>query len=430
MRRTITVHVGEQDRLAGHLHYNREGARESASFEYAAVWLQSPDRFAIDPASLRLVAGPQFHKRATTHDSLFHGAIADTEPDGWARKVILRDHAKRRAVGESVRGHVLGELDYLLAVDDFSRIGALRLCDESGVFQRAGERGRRRAPPLISLAQLLASSRAVEMDEETESDLDYLRGRGTSVGGLRPKCSILDDAGRLAIGKFPSVGDQRAVTKGEALALILARDAGIRAAEASLVDSDGVPVTLVRRFDRKGDLRIPYISAMTLLGVEEGDSQPHTYTEIVDALRVHGADLVNDLEELWRRIAFSILSTNLDDHLRNHGFLYHGAGRWCLSPAFDINPFPDRVRELKTWISEETGPAAMLDPLMATATYFQVKAKRAREILAEVEGAVSKWRVRGREIGMSAVELDQFAEAFEHEERRVARQLVAPASPS
>jgi serine/threonine-protein kinase HipA len=196
------------------------------------------------------------------------------------------------------------------------------------------------------------------------------------------------------------------------------------------VDSDGIPVTLVRRFDRKGDLRIPFISAMTLLGVEEGDPQPHTYTEIVDALRVHGADLVNDLEELWRRIAFSILSTNLDDHLRNHGFLYHGAGRWCLSPAFDINPFPDRVRELKTWISEETGPAAMLDPLMATATYFQIKAKRAREILAEVEGAVSKWRVRGREIGMSAVELDQFAEAFEHEERRVARQFVAPACPS
>jgi serine/threonine-protein kinase HipA len=227
----------------------------------------------------------------------------------------------------------------------------------------------------------------------------------------------------LAIGKFPSVSDQRAVTKGEVLALRIAKNAGLRAAEASLVESEGLPVAIIRRFDREEGLRIPYVSAATLLGVSPRDPEPHAYTEIVDALRTHGSHLNNELEELWRRIAFSVLVTNLDDHLLNHGFLHQGEGRWRLSPAFDVNPFPDRVREFKTWISENSGPVAALDPLMEVAPYFGIKFRRAREIVAEVDRAVSGWRARGREIGMSEVELDQFADAFEHEERDAARRI-------
>jgi len=307
--------------------------------------------------------------------SIFHGPIADTEPDGWAKNVILRDHAKhreeRRRTGAALPPHrALDLLDFLLAVDDVSRVGALRFQDEAGRFRRAHDEGRRTTPPLVELAALLSASRAVELDAETAADLAYLRGRGTSLGGLRPKCSILDEDGQLAIGKFPSVQDQRAVTKGEVLALRLAKLAGIDAADARLIDSDGIPVTLVRRFDRIGERRVMYISAATMLGVEATEPGVHSYTEIVDAIRSHGAAAQDDIEELFRRIAFSILITNVDDHLRNHGFLHVRHGQWRLAPAFDVNPFPERTRELKTWISEETGPDASIEALRSAAPYF------------------------------------------------------------
>ena len=186
--------------------------------------------------------------------SVFHGAIADTEPDGWARRVILRDHAKRlqeaRRAGADVESRPLNALDFLLAVDDASRVGALRFQDEESVFQRAAEEGRRTAPPLLELGHLLSASHAVETHTETAADLRYLRGRATSLGGLRPKCTVVDNDGRLSIGKFPSVADDRAVTKGEVLALRLATAAGIGAAEARLVESKGSPVALIWRFDR------------------------------------------------------------------------------------------------------------------------------------------------------------------------------------
>jgi serine/threonine-protein kinase HipA len=164
-----------------------------------------------------------------------------------------------------------------LAVDDINRVGALRFQDEHDMFQRAPEEGRR-------------------------------RGRATSLGGLRPKCSVIDDQGALSIGKFPSVADERAVTKGEVLAMQLASAAGINVPPARLIDSDGVPVTLIRRFDRTDKGRLMYISAATMLGVDIGDPAEHAYTEIVDAIRQHGADAQADIEELWRRIAFSFSS--------------------------------------------------------------------------------------------------------------------------
>ncbi|MBA3684834.1 MAG: type II toxin-antitoxin system HipA family toxin [Planctomycetes bacterium] len=414
MKRIVHVCLGASGRLVGELRHDRQGARENAAFAYAQEWLAATDRFAIDPA-LPLVPGFQFHRR-TGDGSLFHNAIADTEPDGWGRKVIVRDHAKRREAartGGAATPPVLSELDFLLAVDDVSRLGALRLRDEHGDFQASADAGRHRAPPLIELRHLISASRAVEASTETAEDLAYLRGKGTSLGGLRPKCSVIDDDGRLSIGKFPSIADERAVTKGEVLALHLARKAGITTAEARLVDSDGVPVALIRRFDRGSDgERIPYVSAATMLGVDRGDQTQHTYTEIVDALRVHGAEAQRDIEELWRRIAFSIRIANVDDHLHNHGFLYAGDGHWQLSPAFDLNPFPERERELKTWISEEAGPAASIDALMTAAPYFRVSAPLAKRILREVEEAVIAWRSVGAALGMTAAELDQFAEAF------------------
>lgn len=424
MRRAIKVFLGDGPRLLGAMRYDAVGARESAAFEYDPAWLAAPDRFALEPG-LPLVGGPQFHKK-TRDGSVFHAAIADTEPDGWGRRVIMRDHAKRRqqarAAGEKVDSRPLSNLDMLLAVDDVSRVGALRFQDEDGVFRRAPETERRTVPPLVELSQLLAASRAVETQSETAADLEYLRGRGTSLGGLRPKCTVVDDAGRLSIGKFPSVGDDRPVTKGEVLALRLARKAGINAAEAQLVDSDGAPVAVIRRFDRPEEGgRLLYVSAATMLGAEPRDPGEHAYTEIVDALRQYGARVQADVEELWRRIAFSILITNIDDHLLNHGFLHVSRGQWCLAPAFDVNPFPERVRELKTWISEDAGPYATVEALLSVAPYFRISRVRASEVLHEVENAVATWRVDGRSLGMTDAELDQFADAFEHSEREAAQ---------
>lgn len=415
MKRNIQVALGTAAISLGELRYDWQGRRESAAFTYTPDWLTYPARFAIDP-TLPLVSGFQFHARRG-EGSIFHGAIADTEPDGWGRRVILRAHAKRRHAvrpGDvTAEAGLLGELDFLLAVDDESRIGALRFRDEAGLFQGGADDGDRRTPPLLELRHLLAASRAVELSAETARDLEYLRGRATSLGGLRPKCSVRDDDGGLAIAKFPSVTDQRSVAKGEVLALTLAQRAGIRVAEARLVMSDDLPVALIRRFDRAADgIRIPYVSAATLLGVERDDPTPHAYTEIVDALRLYGRDTQRDIEELFRRIAFSILINNVDDHLHNHGFLHVGHGLWRLAPAFDLNPFPDRVRELKTWISHDTGPDASLDALRSAAPYFRIKPARSEAIIGDVGAAVAGWRDVGARIGMTAVELDAFADAF------------------
>lgn len=429
MKRSVEVCWGAGVRV-GMLHHDAHGARASSAFEYGAAWLRDPERFAIDP-SLRLISGPQFHRKIRD-GSAFGGAIADTEPDGWGRRVILRDHAKQREqarrAGRPVDTRPLDDLDFLLAVDDASRVGALRFRDAEGVFLRASEPGQRTAPPLIELAMLFTATRAVETNSETLEDLAYLRGRGTSLGGLRPKCTVVDVDGHISLGKFASITDQRAVTKGEVLALRLAARAGITAAAARLVDAGDTQVALIRRFDRREDgSRIGYISAATLLGVEPSDAAVHTYTEIVDALRVHGSDVRRDLAELWRRIALSILITNVDDHLLNLGCLAEPHGRWRLAPAFDLNPFPDRTRELKTWISEDTGPDATIAALMSVRSYFQLGEARAAQILGEVEAAVERWRDEGRALGMTNAELDAFTEAFEHDERRAAR--VAASGP-
>lgn len=170
--------------------------------------------------------------------------------------------------------------------------------------------------------------------------------------------------------------------------------------------------------------RIPYVSAATLLGADPADAQEHSYTEIVDGLRVHGANVQPDLEELWQRMAFFILITNVDDHLHNHGFLHVSHGQWRLAPAFDLNPFPEHMRELKTWISEETGPEATIETLLSVLAYFQISRTRAKEILGRIEHALSKWREAGAALGMTNQELDQFADAFEHPEREAARKAI------
>lgn len=391
--------------------------------------MAAADRFEISP-DLTLVEGHPFRKAPSKDDSIFHFVFADTEPGGWGCRVIARDHAKRRkaaqAAGAPASAAALTEMDYLLGVDDLSRIGALRLVDEAGNLLRTIEDGGRGTPLLLELAQLIGATRAVEMNQETEADLKYLRGRGTSLGGMRPKCTILDEDGQLAIGKFPSIKDDRSVTRGEVLALHLAAAAGITVAQSRIVMSEDIPVALVRRFDRvAGGGRIPYLSAGSMLQASRADD--HAYTQIADVIMTRCANPAQDLEELWRRLAFNLLITNVDDHVQNHGFLHVEHGQWRLAPAFDINPFPDKDPELKLWLTEGSGPVDSIADVVDMAPYFWLSEDGARRVLAEVCAVVQNWKAiaKSAPVGMNDDDLDAFAPAFENEQMRVAAGLVA-----
>lgn len=425
-RQQVQLCIGKAGLAVGSLVYVRQGQRENSAFAYDSSWLASPARFNVS-ADLQLMPGHQTHKAASPVDSVFHGAIADTAPDAWGRRVIARDHAKRRKANPGLPA--LTELDHLLAVDDFSRVGALRLRGADGTWQREVAPGRRSTPPLIELERVFQASRAVERGQETAEDLRYLQGKGTSLGGMRPKCTLVDEDGRLAIGKFPSEGDARSVTRGEVLALKLAAQAGIHAAGARIVSlghpGNEVPVAVIRRFDRdEADGRIPYQSAAALL--QASRQQDRSYTEIADAIRTHGHAPTQDLQQLWRRLVFNLLITNVDDHLQNHGFLHVAHGQWRLAPAFDLNPFPDKDRESKTWLSEQDGPVTDVQMLLARAAYFALDAQQALTVLAEVHAAVSQWRrtATSPDVGLGAAELDDFAPAFEHEQMDAATALL------
>ena len=242
---------------------------------------------------------------------------------------------------------------------------------------------------------------------------------------MRPKCTMVDEDGWLAIGKFPSVGDGRSVTRGEVLALKLAEKAGIPAAPARIVQLGDTPIAVIRRFDRTtGNHRIPYQSAATLL--QASREEDRSYTELVDALHTHAKNPTADIQQLWRRILFNLLITNVDDHLQNHGFLHVDNGHWRLAPAFDINPFPDRERESKTWLSEEDGPITDVHMLMARAPWFSLNDEQALQTLHEVHRAVSRWRqvALSPAVGLKSTELDDFAAAFEHEQMEAAAALL------
>ena len=419
----LDVYIGKEGLPVGELAYVKDGAREYSAFAYGQDWLRQPSRFNVSP-DLVLASGYQVRKPSTKDDSRFFLALADTEPDAWGRRVIARAHAKERQKNPALKA--LTELDYLCAVDDFSRIGALRLQSDKGVFLRTVEQGSRATAPLLELERMFQASRAVERREESAQDLRYLLGKGTSLGGMRPKCTVLDADGTLALGKFPSVKDERSVTRGEVLALRLAAQAGIEAANARIVMVTGTPIAVISRFDRSAEHgRVAYLSAASLL--QAGRNEEHSYTEVVDAMRGACVEAKADAQQLWRRLVFNHLITNVDDHLQNLGFLYVGNALWRLAPAFDLNPFPDKDRESKTWLSEDTGPITSIDTLLTQAASFYLAEPEALAILAEVHGAVTGWRTlaMSAEVGLGAAEVEEFSPAFEHAEIDRAKALLS-----
>jgi serine/threonine-protein kinase HipA len=330
----------------------------------------------------------------------------------------MRRMERRRAEGTGQAPRALQEIEFLLLVDDEARQGALRFAEqEGGPFLR--EEGAKRVPALVELPKLLSAAEHVMEDKDTEEDLRLLFAPGSSLGGARPKASIREKDGHLAIAKFPRRDDEYNTVVWEAVALGLAQKSGITVAAGRLEDIGGKPVLLVRRFDRDGARRIPFLSAMNMLGSK--DNEQRSYLEIVDALRQHGAAPKVDMEALWRRMVFNILISNTDDHLRNHGFLYEGQAGWRLSPAYDLNPVPTDIkpRILSTAINEEDSTAS-LPVALDVAEYFELKPDRARAIAAEVGKAVSKWRDEASGHGLKKQEIDRMASAFEHEDLKMA----------
>jgi serine/threonine-protein kinase HipA len=399
--------------LAGRLWTRLRKNKESATFEYDPDWLRHPARFALEPA---LTLGPgAFH---TALDAPLFGVIGDSPPDRWGR-ALMRRISRRQAERERRAVRTLREIDYLLMVDDEARQGALRFAERAGgPFLREADASR--IPPLVELPKLLSAAERIVDENETDEDLRLLFAPGSSLGGARPKASVRLKDGSLAIAKFPRRDDEINVVAWEAVALTLAGKAGIAVPTVRLEEVSGQPVLLVTRFDRVKARRRPFLSAMSMLGAKHNESR--SYLEFVDVLRRYGAAPIEDMVALWRRIVFTILISNTDDHLRNHAFLYEGQNGWRLSPAYDLNPVPIDIkpRVLVTAITEDDNTAS-LALAFEVAVYFEISTTRAREIAGEVAAIVSTWRAQAKRRGISRREIDRMASAFEHRDLEIAR---------
>lgn len=404
----VSIALGEENHLVGKLWCHNRKGRESATFEYNENWLDHPERFALEPA-LALTTG-SFH---TLADQSLFGAIGDSAPDRWGRILMRRAEAKRaREARETPR--TLGEVDFLLGVLDEARQGALRFSDTiDGPF--LAQKGSISIPPLVKLPKLLSSTERFLDEEESAEDLKLLLAPGSSLGGARPKASILDNDGHLSIAKFPSKNDEFNVVMWEAVSLVLAKKAGLTLPTWRIEMIMKKPVLIIHRFDRIGQKRIPFLSAMSMLGAK--DNEMHSYLEIVDALRQYGAEPNNDMSELWRRIVFSILISNTDDHLRNHGFMYEREKGWRLSPAYDMNPTPVEIkpRILTTAIDFDDGTAS-IDLALSVAENFRLSQNKAKDIIREVGRSISQWREIAQSFGLEKQEINRMASAFDHED--------------
>jgi serine/threonine-protein kinase HipA len=398
--------------LVGRLWGRIRKDRESATFEYDKGWLTHAERFSLQPA-LKLGPGP-FH---TTAEKQLFGSIGDSAPDRWGR-VLMRRAERQRAERAGQTPRSIREIDYLLMVDDEARQGALRFAEREGGPFVSGQ-GSWRIPALLELPRLLSAAEHVLSGTDSDEDLRLLLAPGSSLGGARPKASVRDRDGALAIAKFPNKGDEVNAVLWEAVALTLARKAGIDVPIWRVETIAEKPVLVLRRFDREGEARLPFLSAMSMLDAR--DNETHSYVEFVDVLRQYGAAPKEDMHALWRRIVFSVLISNTDDHLRNHGFLWTGPNGWRLSPVYDVNPVPTdlKPRILTTAIDLDDNTAS-LELAFNVAAYFELKASEAHKITNEVGRAVAGWRNTAAGFGLSDGEIDRMGSAFEHQDLRMA----------
>jgi len=405
---TVDAWEGSPPRTAGRLRRAGRAEKSDLAFEYDQGWLVDPS-IALDP-SLELRPGEQ---RRTVAAQL-HPTFSDAAPDRWGQKLL----AQREAIVAAREGRTartFDPFDYLVRVNDATRMGALRLQrPDDGAFLDDAELG---VPPKAELRELEAIADRLERgakgsDNERAVWLEKLLAPGASLGGARPKASFESD-GALWMAKFPAPSDTRDKAAWEYVLGELAVKAGVAVPEHALLKLGSVHHTFsARRFDRELGHRRMYASAMTLL--DRTDHDDASYIDIAAAIELHGTPtksaLEQDLEELFRRVVFNALTAHRDDHLRNHGFLHDGSG-WRLAPAFDLNPMPDMV-EHQIAFDDAGTRIADLDVIATTARHYRLQAKQAERIVVEVKGAVSAWRQAAKDIGIDRHEQDLVASAF------------------
>jgi serine/threonine-protein kinase HipA len=373
------------------------GDRGSIRFSYEADWLKHAHAFPLDP-ELDLTAGEFF-----PGDSNF-GVFMDSCPDRWGQILMKRREVfVAKEAGRAPR--TLGPWQFLLGVQDCTRMGALR-------FSRPGERifladEALSAPPVARIAEL--QSVAFELSRKKQDDsakvkewLKVLVAPGSSLGGARPKANLVDEDGSLWIAKFPSADDDYDVALWEKLLQELAQRCGITVPDARLMQiGGGYHTFLVKRFDRRGENRRFFASAMTMLG--HRDTEDASYLELAEFLATYGEteNIAHDLEELFTRVAFNVATANRDDHLRNHGFIRSPAG-WRLAPAFDMNPSFRKEEHALALDLHDRRPDMKV--VLSTAGFYRLGSSRAKKIVVEVSTAVGEWRTRARKLGLSRPE--------------------------
>ncbi len=409
-QRVAHVCLGNALLPVGKLRFSRQARRQHSEFQYAESWTEDRRAFAIAP-NLPVSLTPYYASMASTDDprDSLPAVFQDAAPDAWGRLLMERVH-----------GAGLSEFDMLTLSDDTTRQGALRFCDMEGEVIRT------LCDPVPNVLQLEALREAAGRIEQrrdlSNEDLRQLAGAGGSIGGARPKANVADDDG-LWIAKFSSIGDMTPVERIEVATLLLARECGLRVPEARLMlEGTAHPVAMIRRFDRRSQVRIPYFSARTAL--ERSGTEQGSYTEIAEVIRVISRAPRADLHELWARIVFSVLITNTDDHLKNHGFVYAGDGLWRLSQMFDVNPQAERHRYLKTAIMEGAPFEARIELAMEAAEFFDLPERAARKMARDMaERIADRWKPFMRNCGVGGADCRALASAFEHEEAEIARQL-------
>lgn len=400
-------HWGSMDTpyLIGQLRSTLVKNTEHFSFTYDKTWLQSSFIKQIDP-DLMLYSGEQHN----TENKNF-GVFLDSCPDRWGRLLMKRREIIFAKI-ENRKPNTLFEIDFLLGVHDQYRMGGIRFSKNlDGPFLDDNQQFI--APPISSIFELEQAKTNIE--EDNSNDEEYLKwismliSPGSSLGGARPKCCVVDENKELWIAKFPSKLDEYDVGLWEFVTYKLALNAGVNMAP-SLVKRFGKNhhTFLTKRFDRVGQKRIYFSSALTQLGYYDGEYES-SYLEIAQFLINHGSDAQSDLAQLFRRIVFNIAISNTDDHLRNHGFLLSNKG-WLLSPAYDLNPTVS-AKGLHLNITDHDN-SLDFNLALEVAEFFRLNSTTAQKIIAEVKLAVKEWKNISKECGLSRNEIDRMATAF------------------
>ena len=381
------------------------GDRGSVRFSYEPGWLTHAHAFPLDP-ELDLTAGEFFPGNAN------FGVFMDSCPDRWGQILMKRREAVE-AKDEGRTPRTLGSWDFLLGVQDCTRMGALR-------YSRPGEQHfladeALSAPPVARIAELQAI--AFELTRKKPDDsgmikewLKVLVAPGSSLGGARPKANLIDDEGSLWIAKFPSADDDYDVALWEKLLHELAQRCGITVPDARLMQiGNGYHTFLVKRFDRNDGKRRFFVSAMTMLA--HADTQDASYLELAEFLATYGETerIARDLEELFTRVVFNVATANRDDHLRNHGFIRSPVG-WRLAPAFDMNPSFRKDEHVLSLDLYNRQPD--MDVVLSTAGFYRLASSRARQIIGAVCAAVGEWQTHAGNLGLNKQECAEAGHLF------------------